>query len=107
MSEDLVLNGSFEAIFDTKQVHFNPGTGSFLIEYKTQKTLYYEGDNITVFWTMRALAREGYRMIQDDKVHQRLILSDDSPRWSYQDGEKLNVFEKLSELVHFLRSFSN
>ncbi len=107
MPEDLVLNGSFEASFDTKQVHFNPATGSFLIEYKTQKTLYYEGDSITAFWTMRALAREGYRMLLDNKANQRLILKDASPRWSYQDGEKLNVFEKLSELVRFLRSFSS
>jgi len=33
MPEDLVLNGSFEAIFDTSKVSFDPSSGSFQIDY--------------------------------------------------------------------------
>ena len=107
MPEDLVLNGSFEAIFDTKQVHFNPSTGSFLIEYNTDNTLYFEGKGVTLFWTMRALARLGFKMIQDERASKRLLLSEKDPRWVFVDDGKLKEFNKLSELVFFLKSFTD
>jgi len=104
MPEDLVLNGSFEASFDTKMVHFNPASGSFLVEYETNKTLFFEGDGIPLFWTMRALARIGYRMIEDDTASQRLIVSAQDPKWVIFDNGKRMEFKKLNELVVFLRS---
>ena len=106
MPEDLVLNGSLEAIFDTKQVHFNPSTGSFLIEYKTDNTLCFEGEGITVFWTMRALARLGFKMIQDETASKRLLLSEMDPKWVFVDDGKRKEFNKLSDLVFFLKSFT-
>lgn len=104
--EDLVLNGAFEASFDAEKLHFNPATGSFLIEYITDNTLFYEGEGITVFWTMRALARQGYRMIQDENASCRLILSDDKPRWIYRNDNVNKEFTKLNDLIKFLGSLS-
>ena len=106
LPEDLVLNGAFEASFDADKLHFNPATGSFLIEYLTGRTLFYEGDGITVFWTMRALARLGYRMIQDENAPDRLILKDDYPRWIFIIEKERKEFTKLNDLIKFLRALS-
>jgi iron complex transport system ATP-binding protein len=102
--EDLVLNGTFEASFETRKVHFNPASGSFLIEYHTEKTLFFEGNGITAFWTMRALARAGFRMLEDVKAPRRLILSDDTPRWTFFDKGEVEEFRKLNDLIVFLKS---
>jgi len=53
---------------------------------------------------MRALARAGFRMLEDDKATQRLILSDDSPRWMFFDNGNVNEFRKLHDLIVFLKT---
>ncbi len=105
MPEDLVLNGSFEASFDTSKVRFDPSSGSFQIDYKTKKTIYYEGNSITGFWTMRALAREGFNMVPDEHAANRLILREDPPRWAYLEGEKRMEFKNMYQFIRFIRSF--
>jgi len=105
MPEDLVLNGSFEASFDTSQVRFNPSSGSFQIDYNTDKEIYFEGNSITSFWTIRALAREGYRMVRNEKAKKRLLLQKDAPRWTYIDEGQMTEFDSLHQLIKFIRSF--
>jgi iron complex transport system ATP-binding protein len=59
--EDLVLNGSFEAVFAKNNLFFDRTTGSFHIHTPGEKHQFYlEGDEKSVFWTKRALQREGW-----------------------------------------------
>ena len=105
MPEDLVLNGSFEASFDTSKVRFDPSSGSFQINYLTDKTVFYEGNSITGCWTIRAMAREGYRMVHDPLAENRIVLNPGSPRWTYISGKQKTEFDNLFGLISFLRRF--
>lgn len=105
MPEDLVLNGSFEATFDTSKVHFDPSSGSFQIDYQPEKTIYYEGNSITGFWTKRAMAREGYRMVEDSNAENRLIMSENYPRWTYMENGKSTVFKNIFQLMRYINRF--
>ena len=105
MPEDLVLNGSFEATFDTSKVRFDPSSGSFQIDYQPEKIIYYEGNSITGFWTRRALAREGYKMVEDAKAINRLILSEDDPRWTFREEGKITEFKNIYQLMCYINRF--
>ncbi len=61
--EDLVLNGSFERTFAASGFAFDRSTGTFqLYPNPTGPALRLGGDSPSLFWTRRALSREGYQL---------------------------------------------
>lgn len=64
--EDLVLQGAFEAAFAKSGFHFDPATGTFTLHTDEAKgpVIQVRGSGRGVFWTRRALQREGYRLSQ-------------------------------------------
>lgn len=60
--EDLVLDGTFEAVFEQEDFSFDRATGSFTLHEPTRAPVYLYGDAVGVFWTRRALERSGYRV---------------------------------------------
>lgn len=63
--EDLILNGTFEAVFASEGVHFDTATGAFRLNHSTTRptiTLYAasDTDRLRIQWTQRALERAGY-----------------------------------------------
>lgn len=60
LPEDLVLNGAFEATFARSGFPFDRATGTFTIHQPVDNAqIYLEGSEKTLFWTKRALQREG------------------------------------------------
>ena len=58
--EDLVLNGSFESAFAKSGFFFDKTTGTFTIHQEiTTSAVHISGDPTLVFWTKRALQRDG------------------------------------------------
>jgi len=68
-------------------------------------TISYEGNGITGFWTKRALSREGFKMVEDPTAINRLILNENSPRWTFNEGEQRTEFNNIYQLVRFIRRF--
>jgi len=60
--EDLVLDGTFESVFEQDSFDFDRATGSFTLHQPTKQPVNIYGDEVAVFWTRRALEREGYRV---------------------------------------------
>jgi len=60
--EDLVLDGTFEEVFRRDSFDFDRETGSFRIHQSPDKTITLSGDKVPVYWTTRALEREGFRV---------------------------------------------
>jgi len=63
--EDLILDGIFEAVFAKEDVSFDRATGVFRIPSKGDKEIGLTGegaagDGVALFWTRRALQREGF-----------------------------------------------
>jgi iron complex transport system ATP-binding protein len=62
--EDLVFNGSFNHAFESKAYFFNAANGNFSMNYPMTKKVWVEGDKTRMYWTLRALARAGYMVVQ-------------------------------------------
>src|SRR3954463_14822562 len=63
LPEDLALQGSFGKVFDQGDVAFDLATGQFRIHGHPTRNAEVTGDPIAVFWTMRALEREGFAVV--------------------------------------------
>lgn len=58
--EDMVLNGTFEAVFDKEGIFFDKTTGSFNMHEGNSKKIGLTGKGAAAFWTKRALKRRGF-----------------------------------------------
>jgi len=61
--EDLVLNGTFESVFNKEGILFDKHTGAFHVHGGNTKPIGLIGDGVAAFWTKRALQREGFRVV--------------------------------------------
>lgn len=67
--EDLVFNGSFNRTFESKSYFFNAANGNFSMNYPMTKNVWVEGDKTRMYWTLRALARAGYAVVQNAETN--------------------------------------
>ncbi|WP_031528211.1 ABC transporter ATP-binding protein [Dyadobacter crusticola] len=59
--EDLILDGSFESVFNRENFFFDTNTGTFNIQREpTGQQVYLEGSEKEVLWTRKALQRAGF-----------------------------------------------
>jgi iron complex transport system ATP-binding protein len=67
--EDLVFDGSFNRAFESKSYFFNASNGNFSMNYPMTRKVWISGDKTRMYWTLRALARAGYVVVEDADVH--------------------------------------
>jgi iron complex transport system ATP-binding protein len=67
--EDLVFDGSFDRVFKSSAFFFNTSNGNFSLNYKLSKYVSVWGDKMRMYWTLRALARGGYMVVNDAKIN--------------------------------------
>lgn len=94
--EDLVLNGNFSEAFKSSHYYFNPTNGNFSMNYTLDKEVELTGDKTRLYWTLRALARAGYAVV--DKADHRIVIENNY----WQLGEQR--FDSISELVQQLNA---
>ncbi len=92
--EDLVLQGHFHDAFQSKAYYFNSANGNFSMNYPMTRKVWVEGDKTRMYWTLRALARAGYMVVQGAEVTVEIS----SDRW-FVDKKELKSVE---ELLHML-----
>jgi len=95
--EDLVFNGSFNRVFQSKSYVFNEANGNFSMNYPMTKKVWVTGDKTRMYWTLRALARAGYMVVQDAEFH----ISVTETSWIVDNAEYRSV-EKLLEKLNLL-----
>ncbi|HLP04203.1 MAG TPA: ABC transporter ATP-binding protein [Paludibacter sp.] len=74
--EDLVLNGNFDRAFQSKSFFFNTANGNFSMNYPMTRKVWVEGDKTRMYWTLRALARAGYMVVEGAEV--RIVVTRDA-----------------------------
>jgi iron complex transport system ATP-binding protein len=96
--EDLVFNGFFNRAFESKAYFFNAANGNFSMNYPMTKSVWVSGDKTRMYWTLRALARAGFMVVEDAKVH--ILVTE----IGWEIGDKLipSVEELLLELEQSL-----
>jgi iron complex transport system ATP-binding protein len=65
--EDLVLDGTFERVFEQDSFDFDRATGSFNLHRPQGPRVSVGGDTVSAFWTVRALEREGYQVREGER----------------------------------------
>lgn len=61
--EDLVLSGALEATFQSAGVQFDRRSGSFIAKQDNPTSIAVEGTGLKAIWTIRAVERAGYRVL--------------------------------------------
>ena len=92
--EDLVFNGSFTRTFQSKSYFFNAANGNFSMNYPMNKKVWVSGDKTRMYWTLRALARAGYEVVQDAEV--QILVTETG--WTLNGKIILSVEDLLYEL---------
>jgi len=62
--EDLVLNGTFERVFDKEGIFFDKKTGAFNMHADNSRPIRLIGEGAPAFWTKRALLRQGFAVTE-------------------------------------------
>ena len=92
--EDLVFNGSFNRAFQSNSYFFNAANGNFSMNYPMTRKVWVAGDKTRMYWTLRALARAGYMVVQDAEVH--ILVKEQG--WTLNEKEINTVEELLHKL---------
>jgi iron complex transport system ATP-binding protein len=92
--EDMVFNGSFNRVFESKSYFFNADNGNFSMNYPMTRKVWVSGDKTRMYWTFRALARAGYMVVQDADIQ----ISVTETGWKWKEKEIATVEELLVEL---------
>lgn len=99
--EDLVLNGSFESAFAKTGFYFDKTTGGFRI-HREAPTMYVSlaGEPGMVFWTKRALAREG---IAAHEGYAAPISITATQNWYLDTNGFITQHDSLADLIKTLK----
>jgi len=92
--EDLVFNGSFNRAFQSNSYFFNAANGNFSMNYPMTKKVWVLGDKTRMYWTLRALARAGYMVVQDADV--QILVTEQG--WTFNEQDVGTVEELLQQL---------
>lgn len=104
--EDLVLNGSFEATFQSEGVRFDVQSGSFQMNEPTSTPVRVTGAGVAAVWTIRALERAGYHVVSDANVpHITLIQEGSQYRWKLTTAQTTDQCDSIEVLIRRLRQF--
>lgn len=94
--EDLVLNGKFNEAFKSKNYIFNPTNGNFSMNYQLDKQVSLYGDKTKMYWTLRALARAGYAVVE--KTNPAIVIEDNC--WKIGNDRYESIEALLNALPH-------
>lgn len=102
--EDLILGGTFEDAFRREGFDFNRATGTFNVHAPTTgNAIHVCGDATEVFWTTRALLREGYTITEDAACVLRAGRSVYGSHWVLRVKDSVFEFRTVAALLHHLR----
>jgi iron complex transport system ATP-binding protein len=102
--EDLVLSGAFERAFAGEGVQFDAEMGSFRMRSPLRGELRVHGSGITHVWTVRALERSGYRIVDSGEAMRIVAENGATPRWVVEASRRIvcssieQLTERLAEL---------
>ena len=104
--EDLILNGNFNAIFHNKNLFFDPEKGDFRIRKANKRTACVTGEGLPLHWTIKALVRNGFEVIQSTG-QSTIDITINYPEWTVNILSLPHKFDSLHALCRFLNLSEN
>ncbi|PVX50001.1 iron complex transport system ATP-binding protein [Balneicella halophila] len=105
--EDLVLNDAFAKVFSNDSFYFDKTTGVFKLNRRTYGTVFLTGNNVIKEWTRRALEREGYELIDNEKDATHCVHIQDSKKWLLKNQNKKISCSSIEELLNRINNLNN
>jgi iron complex transport system ATP-binding protein len=103
--EDLILNGSFERLFDDSVVKFNVADATFSYRQQTRGKVKIDASGIAGYWTGKAANRAGYAISNDNaEIVIEVSASDNRLTWLIRKDEESFRFSSLYEMVNWMVS---
>ncbi|MEA5554488.1 ABC transporter ATP-binding protein [Anabaena cylindrica UHCC 0172] len=103
--EDLILNGIFADTFRSEGVEFDMFSGEFHLHTPYKGEVNLRGEGVAAIWTIRALKRVGFVVIQDDQSTQvtvDVISASEGVFWRVTNGQAVSTHHSLYEVIKFL-----
>jgi iron complex transport system ATP-binding protein len=101
--EDLVLNGSFDTIFEFKG--FDLKSGKIQHDAHRDTPIYLEGKGHDFLWTKNALERSGFE-IKSNKEEARISvvieIEESKPRWVLTQNNRLYTLDTIAALIQHI-----
>jgi iron complex transport system ATP-binding protein len=104
--EDLVLNGSFNKLFDSSVVNFSASDASFtFINREVRGKVTVEADGIVRYWTEKAANRAGFETSNDHSgLWIKFVIDDDEQKWLVYTENPVIEFSSLYQMVNWLNA---
>jgi iron complex transport system ATP-binding protein len=100
--EDLILEGSFEHLFDSSKVSFNSGNGTLSIKKDEKESVFVEGEGAVKYWTEKAVNRAGFSIAKEKRDTVVRAPSEKNTKWVLLREDLYLEFGSIYELVAFL-----
>jgi len=101
--EDLILNGAFEAAFQSDGVHFDADTGAFQMNAQQGDAVALIGDGRLAYWTKRALERAGFQVCDEETLmaHRQVVVSvlDNRSSWQVRVGSEEKMCQTIYDVI--------
>ena len=101
--EDLILNGNFDNIFHSEYLYFDQEKGDFRVRKLTKRAAHVTGEGITLDWTIKALARNGFEVV-DSTDPADITISVNYPAWTVIHLSTQTKFNSLLSVCRYLNS---
>jgi iron complex transport system ATP-binding protein len=102
--EDLMLEGTFNTLFDDSKVKFNNLDGSFNIRNIEKGSIIVKGEGEKKYWTGKALVRAGYTVADSGSLTEVEVPSEMNSTWKFHSPGISEEFNTLYELVGYIRN---
>lgn len=102
LPEDLVLDGSFDEVFQLKG--FDLKTGKMSHEAHRKISVELIGEGYEFLWTKNALERSGYEVATDSQIKITLVRKTGKTAWSFASPNSIQTCETLGQLFTALKS---
>ncbi|MFC2138121.1 ABC transporter ATP-binding protein [Bacteroidota bacterium] len=106
--EDLVINGTFERLFDNSEVNFNKSSGEVKLMHKSTGEVFLSGSGIEYIWTQRSLERLSI-VVSIDKtlpIKVRIVNVNNIINWELELYDEKFVFNSIYELNLHLKQIN-
>jgi iron complex transport system ATP-binding protein len=101
--EDLVLDGSIDAVFQFKG--YDLRTGKVFQQSDKKTKVMVKGEGHALLWTKNALERSGYEIIESSELCISITYRDNQFQWRIDYNNYQENFFKLSDLLIALNKF--
>ncbi len=103
--EDLILNDTFNQIFDQSKLSFDKVKGDFRMQRKHSESIGLIGEGTYYTWTKKALERLNFKVEKGNKAiqHIKIDFKDDQCVWKLNDENTKQEFNSLYELSLYLK----